>query len=171
MRAVLALPVCLASASLVAQSPKPTITLDEYMNTTDIGAARLSPDGSSAVIATSAPDWKNNVYRRDLWLWTAAAGLRPLTHTGSEENPKWSPDGKWIAFLSDRALDSDSNASDGDASSAAATDTDKPSRLWIISVAGGEALPLYTEKLDVHAFTWANDSKSIYFSATESVPA
>ena len=171
MRAVLALPVCLATASLAAQSPKPTITLDEYMNTTDIGAARLSPDGSSAVIATSAPDWKNNVYRRDLWLWTAAAGLRPLTHTGSEENPKWSPDGKWIAFLSDRALDSDSNASDGDASSAAATDTDKPSRLWIISVAGGEALPLYTEKLDVHAFTWANDSKSIYFSATESVPA
>jgi dipeptidyl aminopeptidase/acylaminoacyl peptidase len=164
MRAVFALSVCLASTSLVAQSSKPSITLDEYMNTTDIGAARPSPDGSSVVIATSAPDWKNNIFRRDLWLWTSSAGLRPLTHSSSEEDPKWSPDGKWIAFLSDRALDSDAAA---DSSPAASADAEKPSRLWIISVAGGESLPLYTEKLDVHAFAWANDSKSIYFSATE----
>jgi acylaminoacyl-peptidase len=147
---------------LVAQSSKPAITLDEYLNTTDIINARLSPDGSSAVIESEDPDWKNNVFRNDLWLWTASTGLHPLTHSGSEENPRWSPDGKWIAFTSDRPLDSDSADADGDDDSNA----DKPQRLWVIPVTGGEALPLYAQKLDVHTFAWSTDSKSIYFSTT-----
>ncbi|HEY1808266.1 MAG TPA: prolyl oligopeptidase family serine peptidase, partial [Acidobacteriaceae bacterium] len=43
----------------------------------------------------------------------------------------------------------------------------KADRLWVISATGGEALPLYTQKLDVHAFAWSADGKSLYFSATE----
>ena len=158
-RAAIALTVCLGPSLLVAQSSKPTITLDEYLNTTDITNARLSPDGSSAVIETEAPDWKNNEFRNDLWLYTPAAGLSPLTHSGSEENPRWSPDGKWIAFISDRALDSDTPGT-GDEN----PDDDRPKRLWVIPVSGGEALPLYTQKLDVHAFAWSTDSKSIFFT-------
>src|SRR5579885_3102313 len=69
-RLILALGVCAVAARLVAiaQTAKPAITLDEYLNTTDISSARLSPDGSSAVIATDQPDWKNSVYRHDLWI-------------------------------------------------------------------------------------------------------
>ena len=62
--------------SVFAQPSKPPITLDEYLNTTWIAAAKLSPDGAAAVISTETPDWKNNNYRHDLWLWTAGAGLR-----------------------------------------------------------------------------------------------
>jgi len=65
-------------------------------------------------------------------------------HSGSEESPQWSPDGKWIAFTSDRAI----AGADGEADSDAA----KANRLWLIPVAGGEALPLFMEKLDVHSF-------------------
>ncbi|HWA95822.1 MAG TPA: S9 family peptidase [Terracidiphilus sp.] len=168
LRAGLALTACLCASVLAAQSPKPTITLDEFFNTTDIINARLSPDGSSAVIETESPDWKNNVYRNDLWLWTAASGLHPLTHSGTEEDPKWSPDGKYIAFISDRPLDSDSADSDGDDDAASA---DRPNRLWVIPVAGGEALPLYSQPLDVHAFAWSTDSKSIYFATTSPLTA
>jgi dipeptidyl aminopeptidase/acylaminoacyl peptidase len=146
-----------------AQPVKPAITLDEFLNTTDITSARLSPDGTSAVIATESPDWKNSIYRTDLWLWTDHAGLQPLTHSGSEENPQWSPDGKWIAFLSDRALPNEDPSADGEPGA----DSAKASRLWLISVNGGEALPLYTEKLDVHTFAWAPDGSSIYFSTSE----
>jgi dipeptidyl aminopeptidase/acylaminoacyl peptidase len=113
------------------------------------------------VIGTEAPDWKNNIFRTDLWLWTATAGLKPLTHSGSEENPQWSPDGKWVAFTSDRALPGESAGADGSAG-----DDAKASRVWVIAVSGGEALPLYTEKLDAHAFAWSADGAAIYYSVT-----
>ena len=157
-RRALSASICLFPFLAVAQSPKPTITLDEYSNTTDIVGTSLAPDASAAVIATESPDWKASVYRHDLWLWTAQAGLKPLTHSGTDEQPRWSPDGKWIAFVSDRAP-AGSTDSDTDA------ENSKCSRIWLISASGGEALPLYSEKLDVHAFAWSPDSSAIYFSA------
>ena len=162
----LSLSFCLVPAA-AAQSSKPAITLDEYMNTTDITTARLSPDGSAAVIATESPDWKNNIFRQDLWLWIAKNGLHPLTHSGSEKNPRWSPDGKWIAFVSDRALPGEPATSDG----VPASESNRADRLWLIPVSAGEALPLYSEKLDVHTFAWAPDGKAIYFSATQPLTA
>lgn len=162
---------------LTAQSNLPPITLDEYLNTTDITGAHISPDGSAAVIGTGAPDWKGNSYRHVLWLWTAQNGLRRLTQSGTDEDAQWSPDGKWIAFLSDRSA---STGKDGDIGSDTAGDSgprsatdqrdaqtsDKATRLWIISPYGGEARPLYRENLDVHTFAWSADGKTIYFSAT-----
>ncbi len=154
--------LCFASV-VSAQSNKPPITLDEYMSGMEITAARLAPGGAAAVIATETPDWKHNVFSDDLWLWTADGGLRPLTHSGSEREPRWSPDGKWVAFVSDRALPGEAAGDDG----AAQQESDRAERLWVISVAGGEALPLYTEKLDVHAFAWSPDGKFLYLSATQ----
>jgi len=158
----LSVSLCLFPAASPAQSAKPAISLDEFFNTTSISEARLSPDGKAAVIGTGSPDWKNSSFHHDLWLWTAQAGLRPLTHSGSEENPQWSPDGKWIAFVSDRALPGEAAGADGAPESAAA----KATRLWIIPVTGGEALPFYREKLDVHAFAWSPDGAAIYYAVT-----
>ena len=157
-RRALPLSVCLLPFLAISQSPRPTITLAEYLNTTSIISTSLSPDASSAVIETETPDWKADVYRRDLWLWTQRSGLTPLTHSGTDERPQWSPDGKWIAFVSDRAP---AGSTDGDADG----ENTKCSRIWIISSSSGEALPLYNEKLDVHAFAWSSDGSKIYFSA------
>ena len=159
LRLALCASICLAAPFTPAQTPKPPITLDEYLNNTEITEAHLSPDASAAVIATESPDWKANNYRHDLWLWTAPAGLRPLTHSGSEENAQWSPDGKWIAFVSDRALSGVAAGDDGEPSS----DDSKADRLWLIPVSGGEALPLYREKLDVHAYAWSPDGAALYY--------
>ncbi|HEY2858437.1 MAG TPA: prolyl oligopeptidase family serine peptidase [Terracidiphilus sp.] len=158
----------------ISQSDKPPISLDEYFNTTFVTSTALSPDGSAVVIGTEVPDWKNNSFRHDLWIWTASSGLRPLTHMGSEESPAWSPDGKWIAFLSDRALSGDTGKvddsdDDGDKGKdgRAAGDDDKASRIWLIPANGGEALPLYSQKLDVHSFAWSPDGSAIYYSVTQ----
>ena len=153
--------LCLIAPVSSAQTAKPPITLDEFLNTTEITEAHPAPDGASVVIATETPDWKGNDFRHDLWLWTPQAGLRPLTHSGSEENAQWSPDGKWIAFISDRALSGGAAGDDG-----AASEDAKADRLWVIPVAGGEALPLYREKLDVHAYAWSPDGASIIYSVT-----
>jgi dipeptidyl aminopeptidase/acylaminoacyl peptidase len=152
----------------------PPIALDEYLNTTDIVGARLSPDGTAAMIGTENPDWKANSFRHTLWLWTAKDGLRALTQSGSDEDAQWSPDGKWVAFLSDRPVsggddeDKDASPSAGDAkmrSQRAAAEEGKATRLWLIPVSGGEAQPLFRENLDVHAFAWSRDGSTIYFSA------
>jgi dipeptidyl aminopeptidase/acylaminoacyl peptidase len=158
IRRALSASIWLFPLLVFSESPKPTITLDEYLNTTEIVGASLAPDASAAVIETETPDWKASIYRHDLWVWTAQAGLKPLTHSGTDEQPHWSPDGKWIAFVSDRAP---AGSEDGDADA----ENTKCSRIWLISASGGEALPLYREKLDVHTFAWSPDSSAIYLSA------
>jgi dipeptidyl aminopeptidase/acylaminoacyl peptidase len=161
-------------ATAPAQSSKPPVTLDEFLNTTDIAGARISPDGTAAVIGTESPDWKANTFRHTLWLWTAKDGLRPLTQSGSDEDAQWSPDGKWIAFLSDRPVadgnggaEKESDSGDAKAGRSRAGDSgdDKTTRLWLIPDSGGEARPLYREKLDVHTFAWSADGRVIYLSA------
>jgi dipeptidyl aminopeptidase/acylaminoacyl peptidase len=147
----------LSSFSLVAQSGKGLITLDEFMNATDIKEVKLSPDGSAVVVATVDSDWQHNRFRSDLWIWKAQTGQTvPLTRSGHARAPQWSPDGKYIAFLSDLPLGNDE-----------AKDTDNVSeRLWLISVDSGESFPLYDEKLEAHAFAWSADGSQIFFSCT-----
>jgi len=151
------LPLALFPLVSIAQS-KPPITLDEYMNASEIDAARIAPDGTAAVVEITTPDWKLNRFDKNLWIWRQSAGkLLPLTHSGHDSEPAFSPDGRYVAFLSDRPVD----GADTDAAP-----RDETTRVWLIPVNGGGAFPLYREKLDAHTFAWSADGKSIDFSAT-----
>ncbi len=134
----------LLTLSLSAQTPAPTaqpkppITLDAFMAEAEYTSARLSPDGSAAVIAIREPDWMANRFREDLWIWRATTGkTEPLTNSGHDSGPDWSPDGRMIAFTSDRLLP-DEKPSDNKGSK-----DDTPGRIWIVSADGGEARPLF----------------------------
>jgi dipeptidyl aminopeptidase/acylaminoacyl peptidase len=153
-----------------ATQTKSAITLDDFMNATEILGARISPDGAAVVISTGAPDWQHNRFKEDLWLWTKKSGVvTALTHTGHDASPQWSPDGRTIAFESDRPLTGDIAGDDDGAGNKGAKDDSKDgtSRVWLIQAGGGEAVPLYREKLDAHAFAWSSDGKSIVFSVTQ----
>ncbi len=165
------LPVCLTAVSLLpsaaaqgAAGPVTAtpITLDEYLNTTEVTAAALSPDGTAAVIGTTSPDWAHDRFQKKLLLWRRGTGAAvALTSAGSDSEPQWSPDGAYIAFVSDRPLPEAEKPAGDDESK------DKTGRIWILPATGGEAIPLYREPLDVHAFTWASTGHQVFFSVME----
>ena len=107
----------LSSTSLAFADGKPKLTLDEFFNSVSYPTIALSPDASAIVIATERADWDQKIFRTDLWLYRddgKGGSLIQLTQSGHDSEPKWSPDGRWIAFLSERkpASEKDSDSAD-----------------------------------------------------------
>ena len=119
---------------------KPPLTFQAFFHAVSIGAVRMEPDGEAVVIETERPDYAHNRFRTDLWLYRVAEHrLAPLTTSGHDFDPQWSPDGQWIAFLSDRA--------------------GHGPQLYVISARGGGAdLLTYAGAGGVHTYAWAPDS-------------
>jgi dipeptidyl aminopeptidase/acylaminoacyl peptidase len=157
--------VLIVSCGTAFAEGKPKLTLDKFFNSVSFPAIELAPDGNSVVIGTERADWDQKIFRKDLWLYHddgEGGTLIELTQSGHDTAPKWSPDGRWIAFLSDRKTDktgsSDSDSSDSD-------DKDEGvNQIYLISPSGGEAFAVTRGEEEVHAFSWSANSKTLYFS-------
>src|SRR5437588_7336812 len=111
------LTVFLSFASFSVAQSKPKLTLDEFFNSVSYFNVALSPDGSSVVIETERADWDQKIFRKDLWLYRddpKGGSLIQLTQSGHDTEPKWSPDGRWIAFLSERKPAAEKNSDSAD---------------------------------------------------------
>jgi dipeptidyl aminopeptidase/acylaminoacyl peptidase len=152
------------SGSLFAQTAKPKLTLDEFFDSVGFTAVKVSPDGDAVVVATEKADWEQQIFRKDLWLYQIAGNsgsLSQLTQSGHDSHPQWSPDGQWVAFLSERKLASGKGGDAGD-------DKEKEiAQLFLISPHGGEAFAITSGEDEVHAFAWSADSKVIYFATRQ----
>ncbi len=156
-------------ALLAFADGKPKLTLDEFFNSVDYPAVALSPDGNSVVIEVERADWDQKIFRTDLWLYRddgKRASLIQLTQSGHDSGPKWSPDGRWIAFLSERKPSSEKDSDSGDEKDKhkAKGDKGEASQIYVISPAGGEAIPLTEGEEEVHTFSWSADSHTLYFA-------
>src|SRR6267378_7097597 len=137
-----------------AQTAKPKLTLDEFFNSVSFPSVKVSPDGNSVVIETEKADWDQQIFRKELWLYRTAGGsLVQLTQSGHDSSPQWSPDGKWIAFLSERKV---AAGKDGDAGDNKGKEI---SQLFLISPNGGEAFAITSGDEEIHSFVWSPDSK------------
>lgn len=158
MRTALGLLLLLAAPCFAADSSKPPISFDEFFNATGIDDAHISPDGRSVVIETERADWEGNRYQHEIWLWregvTAPGAPIRLTRSGYDHGAQWSPDGRWIAFLSDRPKEGSEK------------DKEKGQpQIWLIAPDGGEAFALTTGEEGVHSFSWSAASTSIFYSS------
>ncbi len=110
------------------------VTLDDPGPIVGARSLALSPDGK----------WMAYSYRGDIWVVSSEGGQsRMLTnHIEMDDVPVWSPDGKWIAFLSNRSGSND---------------------VYIISVNGGEAKRLTFTSMNETLNDWSPDGKKILF--------
>jgi len=97
---------------------------------------RISPDGSRILYVVTEPNLKESNYNSDIWVVASRGGVPVKLTNGPkrDDTPRWSPNGKRIAFISDR---------DG-----------KP-QIWLINVEGGEASEVTDVKTGVAAFDWS----------------
>jgi dipeptidyl aminopeptidase/acylaminoacyl peptidase len=171
------LSIVLGSALLAFAQDKPKLTLDEFFNSVSYSSVALSPEGGSVVIGTERADWDQQIFRNDLWLYrddgkgggtdfARKGSLIQLTQSGHDVDPQWSPDGRWVAFRSERKPASEKNS---DSDSDDDNDNDKKdkgevSQIYLISPAGGEAIQLTQGQEEVHTFSWSADSHTIYYA-------
>jgi len=141
-KAVVLVAVCVAAAStgVRTQSARP-LALDDYLQIKTVSSPAVSPDGRYAAYVVREVDVPGDKRNASLWrvpVATPAAGAAErLTQAGSVSSPSYSPDGKYLAFMSDR---SDKN------------------QVWVLPVSGGEAFRITDVKQGISSFEWSPDS-------------
>ncbi|HVH71306.1 MAG TPA: DPP IV N-terminal domain-containing protein, partial [Candidatus Dormibacteraeota bacterium] len=154
---VLTVSVLALEAAKPAEAPASrTPTIDQSLEWQSAFNPKISSDGKRVVYEVQKANWEENAFERNLWIGDVASGETHTLTTAkkSSTNPEWSPDGRWIAFLSDRP------------GQIAGTPEGKK-QLYVISVEGGEAQQVTKVENDVNDFAWAPDSKRIAFSMSD----
>jgi len=139
---ILAASMMTLAATLPAQTTHP-MTFNDMASIRRIGSPQLSPDGHWLVYVGTTPDLADNKNRSSLFLIPAAGGAsRQLTDGGhQDQSPTWSPDGKFIAFVSDR---------DGDTT-----------QIYLAEVTGGSLNKVATLPGGASAIRWVPDGSAL----------
>jgi dipeptidyl aminopeptidase/acylaminoacyl peptidase len=111
------------------------------------GVPTVSPDGRIAVVTVGRPDLEADEYRSQLWAvpTDASAPARPLTSGHQDSAPAFSPDGRWLAYLS-------------------AEPGGRP-QIWLLPTAGGAPRRLTDHHLGAGAPVWSPDSRRLAYTA------
>ena len=141
-RVFVAVAIFTAGASLFisrAQAQR-AITIDDYFQIHEVHDPQVSPDGQWIAYSVKTPLLKDDKNEERIWMIPAAGGEAiALTVEGaSSSHPRWSPDGKYIAFLSAR--------------------NDGKTQVWFLNRLGGEAQRLTYTPQDIDELEWSPDS-------------
>lgn len=139
----------LAVAATLVLSPLPLaaegrpLRADDLFSLKDVTDPRLSPDGRQVAYTLTTLDAKEDDSDADVYLVSTDGGepLRLTSGKKSETSPRFSPNGEWVAFLSDRE--------------------GKKKQVYLLSRKGGEAVKLTGYGADVSDLAWSLDSKRL----------
>src|SRR5262245_46445581 len=142
----LALAVFASAPSAFAQTRG--VSAEDYYSFETLSDPRFSPDGAIVAFVVTKADEKQNRRRGAIWSVPADGSREPVALTSpvmSSNSPRWSPDGKTIAFLSARVAPGDGL-------------TDAPrTQVWLLPLAGGEPTRLTNLTSGVSSFQWSPD--------------
>jgi dipeptidyl aminopeptidase/acylaminoacyl peptidase len=135
----------ISAAVLCAQSKRP-FKLDDLARFQDVREAQCSPDGQWVAYVVSQTDVKQDrAGNAHIWMISFDGKTeRQVTNSDqSESTPRWSPDGKYLAFTSSRP-----GAARGN-------------QVWLLPRDGGEAMQLTDTKSRLTGYEWSPDSKRL----------
>lgn len=177
MRPTLALFSFVVAPALAAQAPAPStasavstppaapatrrpMTPDDILQLRGVGDAQISPDGRWVAYVVSAANFTENAFDANVWLVSAtcpsvAAGtvapecepVQLTRHVKNDNAPRWSPDGRRLAFVSNRE--------------------EGRNQIWLMNPFGGEPERLTESRTGVQAYQWSPDGARIAFVARQ----
>ncbi|THD54041.1 S9 family peptidase [Phenylobacterium sp.] len=142
-----------------AEGPSRAPTITETLDMVSYGSPKISPDGKHVIYEQTTTNWDTNAFETSLWLADAKTRVarRLTTSVKSSSDAAWSPDGRWIAFLSDRPGVLPKSPAD-------------KKQLYVMPADGGEAQQIAVFEKGVNAFEWAPDSSGLAVAAEAPEP-
>ena len=124
---------------------KRLIVLDDLAALREVSEPQVSPDGEWVAYTVTTVDAAQDKKVSHIWMtsWDGRHSLQLTLGKESEEHPRWSPDGRWLAFLSSRG------------------DDDEVVQVWLLNRNGGEADRITDFKGNATDFVWSPDSKRL----------
>jgi len=149
---------CSFAVAVRAQSPR-GITPEDYFSFEFASDPNLSPDGKLVAYVVTKIDRAQNRRNSSIWMVATDGSRAPWQFTTSPQSsnsPRWSPDGKSLAFLSSRPAETTP------ATGAASSTAEQPrNQVYLLSMNGGEAKRITNLKNGVSLFRWSPDGSRL----------
>src|SRR5499433_529634 len=137
----------IATTSVVAQTARHPLKLDDLARFRNVSDPQISPDGQWIAYTVSTIDTRDDKSNTHIWLASYdGKNDRQITFSNdSEGSPRWSPDGKFLSFTSSRA----------------GKQGVRGSQVWLLDRSGGEAFQLTELKGRLQGYEWSPDAKRL----------
>jgi dipeptidyl aminopeptidase/acylaminoacyl peptidase len=134
--------ILLLTTHAAAQTKRPIVP-DDYFRMRQVSDPQVSSDGNWVAYTVTSIDREADKRHAAIWMvnWQGSQNIRLTDGPSSDSTPRWSPDGKYLSFLSSRK--------------------DGKSQVWLLDRRGGEAQQLTSVKRDIDAYSWSPDAKHL----------